>query len=184
MIAKTLVLSVLLAVSAGYPLFKQCDSRWGSHALGTSAKTICQAGCLMSSVSMILNDCGKTINGAGADPGNFNSWLTSNGGYVSGNLFVWGSTSKFGLNFVGFLSTDADIKAKFNQGYAVILNVNNGGHYVLMTGHTASGYNVNDPGFAKTSYTNAEVVKAGYYSKPSGCKSLLQAVQVEPDFLA
>ena len=179
MIAKTLVLSVLLAVSAAYPLFKQCDSRWGNNALGTSATTICRAGCLMSSISMVVNDCGKQVDGQSANPGTLNNWLKNHGGYVSGDLFVWGSVAPFGLSFVGFSSADADIKNHYNAGNAVILNVNNGGHFVLMTGHTAAGYSVNDPGFTKTSYTNAEVVKAGIYKKPAGCASKL----AEPSFL-
>ena len=179
MIAKVCVLSVLLAVSAAYPLFKQCDSRWGSNKLGTSAKTVCQAGCLMSSVAMVLNDCGKTVNGQSANPGNFNSWLVSNGGYVSGNLFVWGATSKFGLSFVGFSSDHNQIRNHFKAGKAVILNVNNGGHFVLMTGISGTNYLVNDPGFAKTSYTQGEVVKSGIYTRPAGCKSLLQSPNFE-----
>ena len=173
MFAKTALLASLIALSTAYPLFKQCDAAWKNDALGTSSKTVCQSGCLMSSVAMVLSDCRKTISGQAANPKTLNVWLRNNGGYVSGNLFVWASVQPFGLSFVGFASTDADIKAKFNQGYAVILNVNNGGHYVLMTGSSASGYSVNDPGFSKTSYTNAEVVKAGYYKKPSGCASLL-----------
>ena len=55
----------------------------------------------MSSVSMVLKDCGKTIGGASTTPKNLNTWLKSNGGYASGDLFVWGSVSKFGLGYVG-----------------------------------------------------------------------------------
>ncbi|TNV71894.1 hypothetical protein FGO68_gene14227 [Halteria grandinella] len=128
---------------------------------------------------MIINDCHKTIDGKASNPGTLNAWLRGHGGYVSGNLFVWGSVAPFGLSFVGFSSSDADIKNHFNQGHAVILNVNNGGHYVLMTGHSSSGYNVNDPGFSRSSYTNAEVVKAGIYKRPAGCSSVLATVQSE-----
>ena len=179
MFAKATILSTLLAISTAYPLFKQCDSRWGSNHLGSSSTTICKAGCLMSSVSMVLNDCGKTVNGESANPGSLNSWLTSHGGYVSGDLFVWGSVAPFGLSFVGFSSSATDIRNHFNAGNAVILTVNNGGHYVLMTGHSASSYTVNDPGFSKTSYTNGEVVKAGIYKRPAGCHSLIATVQSE-----
>ena len=35
-----------------YPLYKQCDSRWGSDII--VSKTVCQVGCLMSSISMGL----------------------------------------------------------------------------------------------------------------------------------
>ena len=181
MIAKTAVLSAIVALSTAYPLFKQCDSRWGSNQIGTSSKTICQVGCLMSSMSMVLNDCHKTLDGgAAANPGTFNTWLKGHGGYVSGNLYVWGAVQPLGLSFVGFSSSDADIKSHFDQGHAVILNVNKGGHYVLMTGHSASGYSVNDPGFNKSSYTNAEVVKAGIYKRPSGCSTAQLATVEEP----
>lgn len=176
MFAKLCAIATLAAVTAAYPLFKQCDGRWASDALGTSGgKTICQAGCLMSSVSMVLNDCHKTINGGAADPKSLNSWLKVNGGYASGNLFVWGAVSKFGLTYVGQITDKNQMHSYFNSGHAVILNVNNGGHWVLMTGNSGANFLVNDPGFAKSSYTAGEVVRAGIFKRPAGCSSLLQA---------
>ena len=59
------------------------------------------------------------------------------------------------------------MKNYISQGYGVILNVKNGGHWVLANGHNAAGFTVNDPGATKTSYTNAEVVGAGVY-RPYG----------------
>jgi hypothetical protein len=39
----------------GWTEYKQCDSRWGGNELGTcSGTSICNAGCAMSSVAMIL----------------------------------------------------------------------------------------------------------------------------------
>jgi len=35
-----------------YPLYKQCDSRWGNQLMQT--QTICAVGCLMSSTSMAI----------------------------------------------------------------------------------------------------------------------------------
>ena len=89
-----LVLALLcLTLTAGaYPLYKQCDSRWKNDKMGTSSKTICQVGCLMSSVSMTI---------PGQNPKTLNHWLTNNHGYVSGDLFVWASVSHFGLHFDG-----------------------------------------------------------------------------------
>ena len=48
-----------LAVFAStYPLFMQCDPRWANDYLGYAGnRTVCQSGCLISSVSMVLNDC-------------------------------------------------------------------------------------------------------------------------------
>jgi hypothetical protein len=91
---KILVIALILIIAScrNYPLYKQCDSRWGSHELGTSSNTICKAGCLMSSVSMALAGCGKSYN-----PDTLNTWLKGHGGYVSGDLFVWGSVKSLGL---------------------------------------------------------------------------------------
>lgn len=75
-----LALLMSIAFSRTYPLYKQFDSRWGSHQLGTSSKTICQAGCLMSSAAMALTGTGHSET-----PDTLNTWLKSHGGYVSGD---------------------------------------------------------------------------------------------------
>ena len=177
MFSKLIALATLAVIGSTYPLYKQCDSRWGSDQLGTSSSTICKAGCLMSSVAMVISDCGRSIGGASATPKTLNTFLKNNGGYASGNLFVWGAVSSFGLSHVGFATTASSIQSYFKQGKAVILNVNNGGHWVLMTGISGSSYLVNDPGFARTSYSFGEVVDAGIYNKPAGCASVLQSFQ-------
>jgi hypothetical protein len=70
----------LNTTSHGWTEYKQCDSRWGSQQLGTcGGTTICSAGCAMSSVAMIIATKGGNYN-----PGNLDSWLTSNGGYSGG----------------------------------------------------------------------------------------------------
>lgn len=95
---KALLISVLVisTFSRTYPLYKQCDSQWGSHQLGTSSKTICQAGCLMSSAAMALSGTGHHET-----PDTLNTWLKSHGGYVSGDEFVWNSIHPLGLIFEG-----------------------------------------------------------------------------------
>ena len=69
-----------------FPLYKQCDSAWGSDLMVT--KTICQVGCLMSSVSMGLSGSNIDIEGLGADPGTLNTWLQENGGYDDYNDLI------------------------------------------------------------------------------------------------
>lgn len=66
-----------------YPLYKQCDSRWGNHMMVT--KTICQVGCLMSSVSMALHGHNITIEGKESNPDTLNHWLRLHQGYDGGN---------------------------------------------------------------------------------------------------
>lgn len=150
----TLILFALVAValSRNYPLYKQCDPQWGSHQLGTSSKTICQAGCLMSSAAMALSGTGHTHN-----PGSLNTWLKEHGGYVSGDLFVWGSISPLGLHYEGKVS-NSQIKAELDKGKVVIVNVHNGGHWVLAHGHSGDNILVNDPGYSTTSYTLSQIV--------------------------
>ena len=46
---------------------------------------MCDVGCLMSSVSMALNQKGITIGGAASNPGVLNAWLRANNGYDSHN---------------------------------------------------------------------------------------------------
>lgn len=97
MLRTTLCLTLLvLALSRTYPMFKQCDSRWAHEQLGTSSNTICSAGCAMSSVAMGLAGVGKNYN-----PSTLNQWLKGHGGYVSGDLIVWGSITPLGLGFQG-----------------------------------------------------------------------------------
>ncbi len=70
------IAAVILSTVSAFPLFKQCDSRWGTNALGNyGGNTICSAGCTMSSLSMILNNCGELVNGQAVNPGTLNSWL-------------------------------------------------------------------------------------------------------------
>ena len=142
-------------------LYKQCGQSWSNDKLAD--KTICQVGCLMSSVSMALHSRGKSIDGKSSNPGTLNAWLKTHGGY-SGNLFIWGSVSPLGLKFSTHTTNHADIKnCLCNSGCEVILNVNQGGHYVLATGYDGSGYAVNDPGYSKSRYTTGEIYRASIF---------------------
>lgn len=126
----------------------------GSDKLGTSpTQTICSAGCLLSSAAMSLKGFGQDFN-----PKTLNIWLTNNGGYVSGDLFVWASINRFGLTFKGFIS-NSRIKENIDAGNVVIMNVRNGGHWVLATGYSGSStILVNDAGFSVSSYELSQVV--------------------------
>jgi hypothetical protein len=154
MLAKVIlvVLLAVLAASRSYPLYKQCDAKWGSEQLGTSSNTICKAGCLMSSVSMALSGIGKNYN-----PSSLNAWLKGHGGYVSGDLYVWGSVSSLGLSYVGKIANSA-IGSNLDANNIVILNVHGGAHWVLATGHSGSSISVNDPGYSTSAYNLADIV--------------------------
>jgi hypothetical protein len=165
-----LVLLVVGVFTRTYPLYKQCDPAWKNEQLGTSSNTICSAGCLMSSASMALTGTGHSFN-----PSTLNAWLKAHGGYVSGDLFVWGSINSLGLTYEGKVA-NSQIKAKLDQGKVVICNVHNGGHWVLATGYNGDNILVNDPGYSTTSYTLSQIVDGqnGVYRAGNGNKSLFE----------
>ena len=88
-------LLVVLALSRTYPMFKQCDGRWGNEELGTSGETICKIGCLLSSIAMGLSGTGHSY-----DPGQLNKWLKANGG-ISGPQINYNKLSEIGLGYDG-----------------------------------------------------------------------------------
>jgi len=148
-------------VEGSWSLFKQCDGKWGSHKLGTCGLTICQAGCAMSSVAMMLD-----TKGYKTDPLQLNNWLASNGGYASGCDIIWAKPDAFGkTKFQGIeKSSEADICAGLKANHGIIANVNGGKHWVLLTGCSGNGVMlVNDPGFNRASYKMSEIVQEAVY---------------------
>ena len=142
-------------------LYKQWDQRWGSQPI--KYKTICNYGCLMTSVAMALNARGKTVDGSTVDPGSLNSWLKRNGGYVDDN-FQWDAVRRLGLSYVQHSNNHNEIQRfACDTNFEVVLNVQGGSHYVLVTGLGNGGYIVNDPGYMKTFYANSEVRNAIIY---------------------
>ncbi len=170
-----------VTTQAAYPLFKQCDNRWSADRLGTSSSTICNTttGSLISSISMILNGCGLTIDGAASTPKTLNHWFANNDGYARGDFVRLNLLSKLGLVYYDELTFKPDMHNYFNSGKAVILEVNKGNHLVLMTGSSGSNFLVNDPGSSKTTYTSKEVVYARIFTRPEGCNALAQAPSEE-----
>jgi len=143
--------------SMGYPLYKQCGQSYSSSRIGSCSKTICQVGCAMSSVAMMLK-------GKGGNPGAFNSYLQKHGGYAGGCNIVWSAANNFGVKY--FTQTSAShstVCDEVKKGHGVIANVNGGHHWVLVTGCTSNGYSVNDPGYSKSSYSTGEVVRVSIY---------------------
>lgn len=106
----------------------------------------------MSSAAMALSGTGHSYN-----PGTLNSWLKTHGGYASGDLFVWTAINKLGLTFKGRVS-NSEIKHNLDAGNVVILNVHNGGHWVLAHGYSGDNILVNDPGYSTSSYSLSGIV--------------------------
>jgi len=156
---------------SGWGSFDQWDAAWKSDLIGT--KTIGAVGCAMTSVTNALKSRIDKITVGGAEvdvnPGNVNKYLKENNGYV-GNLIKWAAIAPAGLtvHMTYKKSVDgpqfAELKGYVEACNAVILNVHNGGHWVLATG-AAEGdtFTVKDPGFDTTSYGIADVKRAVIY---------------------
>ena len=149
------------------PHMFQVDPRWANEYLGNSKTTIGKAGCAMSSVSAMLAAKGVKINGQDANPHTLNQYLKSNGGY-SGALINWGAVKGLGFNYQGQITNKNQMVNDLKSGKNLILNVQNGGHWVLATGVTEKGFTVMNPGRSSPNdrnfYSFGEVVRASVYS--------------------
>lgn len=162
-----------LVIPFEYPLFKQCDSRWSDDLMDT--KTICQVGCLMSSTSMGLAGTNipiKQIPLIESTPKSLNEWLKNNEGYDGSNdlietqvplinpdRIVWPADAFHKTNDLAF----SEVVSYLEKGRVVIGNVNNGGHFVLLTGYSNDNdtFAVNDPGYDKNTYSYSKDI-VGY----------------------
>jgi hypothetical protein len=149
-----------------YPLFLQCDPLWANDVMIT--RTICDVGCLMSSTAMGIAGSNIPIEPSpyiSSDPQTLNQWLIENDGYTSSNDLIeeqvpfidleriaWPEDAMHRTNDLSY----AEISAYLDKGRIVIANVNNGGHFVLLTGYSTTdgdSFMVNDPGFHRDVYS-------------------------------
>ena len=131
-------------------IYNQRDVRWAARPLGTKS-TIGANGCLMTCASMVCNHFGHASN-----PLQLNDWLTSHGGYLDGNLFLWASIERLypDMHFDGFVynPTTAQIRAAILGGTLPIMYVDFDDntpliemHWVLGIGVTTSDVIIADP---------------------------------------
>ena len=153
------------------PLYKQTDARWAYDRMGGGAY-MKDKGCVISDIAMALVYKGITVSGATATPGNVNAWLKGHGGY-SGNAVIWSTVNKLSprVVFQGRYYSNSALSAATLRTYldagnkAVIANVRNGGHWVLLTGHNGGTvFNVNDPGYSQATYNYSNIVGYAVYT--------------------
>jgi hypothetical protein len=130
--------------------------------------TICDEGCLMSSVSMSLNGFNILVGNTTADPAVLNAWLQQNDGYSGDNeldeaaipninpaLITWPTD---GMHRTNDLPIET-IRAYLLKSRVVIANVDDGRHFVLVTGFSyenSDTFFINDPYFNVTSYSYSQ----------------------------
>lgn len=136
------------------PLSQQ-DPRWSKVKLGTSTSTIGGYGCLLTCVTMMLNYYGHEHT-----PATLNKLLIDNGGYLNGNLFVWGVVNKLYPDITLDQYIDcSSVAAPLNKiedalrfGLPAIVQVDYNPytsamdmHFVLIIGKQGSSYMMIDP---------------------------------------
>jgi len=150
-----------------YPLFKQCNDSWGNDVM--EQDTICEVGCLLSSVSMALNGKAIPIDSAQADPGTLNQWLQNNDGYIDGDDLVESVVPNINPSRIKWVApyfnntalSPTQLKRMLQDGQSIVIaNVLEGSHFVLVVGYDSGDVNwyVNDPGFDTDYYTYDSIV--------------------------
>lgn len=137
------------------PHYSQGDSRWGASTLGNK-KTIKQAGCAISSISMILSYYGRDVT-----PAIMDGYLDKNHGY-SGDSVNWDvafkcGEEKNGVKFSGRKIVsggfDAVLDVRIAANKPTLARVDYGkdsdstyNHFIVIVGRTKDGFHImNDP---------------------------------------
>ncbi len=124
--------------------WKQYDSRWGYLHLGKSECTVKRSGCAMTSLSFLLVKAGN-FDERNFDPGVFCRLMSEIGGFGEYGDINWIKVNQIapGFRFVGTHRFKSDttyeerygkIKSYLDDGYHVIIDVNDGGHWVAIDG--------------------------------------------------
>ena len=148
-------------VSTGkYSTWKQCGAPWSNVKMGNSGNNICNIGCLVTSVSMLIEKSGVHTNVANFNPGTFVEYLNNSGGFAPGGNFMWYSTSGIAPNFKynrkielnGLSRNDklSHIKTAVNNGEYLVCEVkgNTGQHWVAVDNVSGDQVMMLDPGSA------------------------------------
>lgn len=109
--------------------WKQCGENWGNKLVPTSNSTMCQIGCVITSVTIQIVRSGTKTTKSNVDP-----WVAAQTfSFQSGGLFLWGSTTNLAPNFVYYTflpfsgmnkSSIVDMLSKYDLNkYYMILSV-------------------------------------------------------------
>ena len=174
------LLSATDAVSVSisdYPSFKQCDVRWGSDVMGIVGvghrATICQEGCAMTCLSMVL--AGRKLweppAGGNITPGTLNQYLAAHGEYrcdsgdcdnlvlTAADDLTGGRMRLVGEWAIGSISTNLLVDGLAANDIAFIAHVANLHHFVLLREFDpkADAFAVLDPLYSTQTYPRANI---------------------------
>lgn len=132
------------------PNIRQIWEPWKNQKLGFGERDIENAGCALTSFSMLLR-----YYGVDTDPARLNTWLKENGGFLNKENIIWSKASEISggavklIDIINF-KDKADLKridTEIDNGYPVIakMDFQNTAHYVLICGYDGGTYYLNDP---------------------------------------
>lgn len=141
--------------------WKQGNSSWSNIPLGNSTYTIGSAGCLGTSVAILIQNSGTKINIPNFNPGTFVESLNQNNGFTSGGLFKWdGAWKNVAPNFEYYQQESLPasksgkierVRSLLDQGYYLAMCVKTDcGHWVAVTGVIGDNIQISDPGSSAT----------------------------------
>lgn len=168
--------------SGDYSTWLQTDPQWKGAPLGSSTATIGSAGCLTTSIAMLVAKSGVSTNvNGGFNPMTFVELLNANHGYDrAGNLY-WSVVSTIVPSFTyqGQIKLEgkskeeklSTIKQYYDQGYAIVVEVkggmDRGTHWVAVDSIEGSNIKMMDPASQSTDmwskYQPENTSKFGYY---------------------
>lgn len=147
----------LSAEAAGgtVPLLLQWDERWGyrSYGSGLIGYTGCGPTCLSMVALYLTGD-------ANCDPGTVAQYAQQQGYYVEGSGTAWElmatGCTHFGLKSEEIGLDENGMAAALSDGKVLICSMGpgdftDGGHYIVLTGHSDTGFSICDPNSPKRS---------------------------------
>ena len=147
----------LSAEAAGgtVPLLLQWDERWGyrSYGSGLIGYTGCGPTCLSMVAIYLTGD-------ANCDPGTVAQYAQQQGYYVEGSGTAWElmatGCTHFGLKSEEIGLDENGMAAALSDGKVLICSMGpgdftDGGHYIVLTGHSDTGFSICDPNSPKRS---------------------------------
>ena len=147
----------LSAEAAGgtVPLLLQWDERWGyrSYGSGLIGYTGCGPTCLSMVALYLTGD-------ANYDPGTVAQYAQQQGYYVEGSGTAWDlmatGCAHFGLKSEEIGLDENGMAAALSDGKVLICSMGpgdftDGGHYIVLTGHSDAGFSICDPNSPKRS---------------------------------
>lgn len=146
--------------SGEYISWRQNGQSWSNIKIGNTNSTLGQIGCLVTSISILIEKSGCNTTITPFNPGTFLEALNTNNAFdINGNLQYAGVTKavpnfKYGgnINLRGRSRTEklALITQYYNQGYYLTIEVKGATpgnqHWVAITGVNGNNVNIVDPG--------------------------------------